>query len=88
MDIENMTRDEQIKLYYQLEKALGWYGIVVLCVEDVSDYISENEMTMPSKESIVQACAYVSSKHDESSYPFIEWAAERATAIQQDEEKA
>jgi hypothetical protein len=88
MNIENMTRDEQIKLYYQLEKALGWYGIVTLCVEDVSDYISENEMPMPSEAGIAQACAYVSRKHNESSYPFIEWAAELAIEIHQAEEQA
>jgi hypothetical protein len=78
MNIENLTREEQIQLYYQLEKALGWYAIVSLCTEDVKDYIEENELEMPSDSDIEQACAYVSRKHDESSYPFIEWAVEIA----------
>ncbi len=79
MNIENLTRDEQIQLYYQLEKSLGWYGIVMLCVEDVKQYAEDNQLPVPSDASIHQACAYVSRKHDESSYPFIEWAMERAT---------
>ena len=76
MNIENLTREEQIQLYYQLEKALGWHGIVNLCAEDVKEYLEENELEMPSDSDIQQACAYVSRKHDESSYPFIEWALE------------
>jgi hypothetical protein len=82
MNLENLTRDEQIQLYYQLEKALGWYGIVTLCVEDVKDYVENNQMLMPSDSEIHQACAYVSRKHDESSYPFIEWAVEVIKARQ------
>jgi hypothetical protein len=79
MSIEGMSREEQTQLYYQLEKSLGWYSIVTLCVDDVKDYISNNEMPMPSEADIAQACTRVSRKHDESSYPFIEWAAEIAT---------
>jgi hypothetical protein len=86
MDIKNLTRDEQIKLYYQLEKALGWYGIVTLCVEDVKQYVEDNQLSMPSDERIRQACAYVSRKNDESSYPFIEWALEVVDELNQQEQ--
>jgi hypothetical protein len=79
MNIEGMSREEQIQLYYQLEKSLGWYSIVNLCVDDVKGYMRENEMPMPCEADIAQACVRVSHKHDESSYPFIEWAAEIAT---------
>jgi hypothetical protein len=87
MNIENMTRDEQIKLYHQLEKALGWYGVVTICAEDVKDYMTEREMTIPEDEVIKNACAYVARKADIDHTFEIEWAAELATEIHQDEEQ-
>ena len=86
MDIKNLTQDEQIKLYHQLEKSLGWYGIVTLCVEDVKQYVEDNQLSMPSDERIRQACAYVSRKNDESSYPFIEWALEVVDQLNEQEQ--
>ena len=79
MNIDNLTREDQIKLYLALEKKLGWYGIVILGVGDVKEHIKDCEMPMPSDEDIVEACEYVARKNDESTYPLIEWAAERAT---------
>jgi hypothetical protein len=78
MNIDNLTREEQIQLYLALEKKIGWYGIVILDVGDVKKHIEDCEMPMPSDEAIVEACEYVARKNDESAYPFIEWAAERA----------
>jgi hypothetical protein len=86
MNIENMTRDEQIKLYHQLEKALGWYGIVTLCADDVKDLMTVREMTIPEDEVIKNACAYVARKADIDHTFEIEWAAELATEIQQGEQ--
>jgi hypothetical protein len=88
MNIENMTRDEQIKLYHQLEKALGWYGVVTLCAEDVKDHMTQCEMTIPEDEVIKNACAYVSRKAEIDHTFIYEWAAELAIEIQQDEEQA
>jgi hypothetical protein len=88
MNIENMTRDEQIKLYHQLEKALGWYGVVTLCADDVKDHMTKREMTIPEDEVIKNACAYVSRKADIDHTFIYEWAAELATEIQQGEEQA
>lgn len=76
MNLENLNRAELFELYFAIEKKLGWYSIVTLCADDVKDYIEENGLEMPSDSEIHQACAYVSRKHDESSYPFIEWALE------------
>ena len=76
MNIENLTRAELFELYFAIEKKLGWYGIVILCADDVKNYIEENGLEMPSDSEIHRACSYVARKHDESSYPFIEWALE------------
>jgi hypothetical protein len=86
MNIENMTRDEQIKLYHQLEKALGWYGVVTLCADDVKDLMTVREMTIPEDEVIKNACAYVARKADIDHTFEIEWAAELATEIHQGEQ--
>ncbi len=88
MNIENMTRDEQIKLYHQLEKALGWYGVVTLCADDVKDLMTVREMTIPEDEVIKNACAYVARKAEIDHTFIYEWAAELAIEIQQDEEQA
>ena len=86
MNIENMTRDEQIKLYHQLEKALGWYGVVTLCADDVKALMAVREMTIPEDEVIKNACAYVARKADIDHTFEIEWAAELATEIHQGEQ--
>jgi hypothetical protein len=79
MNIDNLTREEQIQLYLALEKKIGWYGIVILDVEDVKKHIEDCEMPMPSDEAIAETCEYIARNNTESAYPFIEWAAERAT---------
>ena len=88
MNIENMTRDEQIKLYHQLEEALGWYGVVTLCADDVKAHMTECEMTIPEDEVIKDACAHVARKADIEHSFIWDWAAELAIEYQQDEKQA
>jgi hypothetical protein len=88
MNIENMTREQQIKLYHQLQDALGWYGVVTLCADDVKAHMTEREMTIPDDEVIKNACAYVSRKADFDHTFIMDWAAELAIEIHQDEEQA
>jgi hypothetical protein len=88
MNIENMTREEQIQLYHQLQESLGWYGVVTLCADDVKAHMTEREMTVPEDEVIKTACAYVARKAEIDHTFEIDWAAELAIEIHQAEEQA
>jgi hypothetical protein len=54
----------------------------------VKDYMTEREMTIPEDEVIKNACAHVARKAEIDHTFEIEWAAELAIEIQQDEEQA
>jgi hypothetical protein len=87
MNIKDMTREEQIKAFNELQSALGWYPILSLCVEDIKEYILERNdnfgpdeaWPMPDDEAIHDACQYVARKFDTDAYSHaMEWAVERA----------
>jgi hypothetical protein len=79
MDIQTLTRSEQIELLHKLQDALGWYSVTMLCFEDVRDYIQENDLPMPSDEAIKESCAIVARKADSDHSHLWQWAYELAS---------
>ena len=62
--IDNLTRAEKINLINQLQKDIGWYPLLVLCIEDVRNHLEDLGDDMPSDEALRQSCAYVYRKWD------------------------
>lgn len=83
MDIQTLSRQEQIELYHQLGEALGWHGVVVLCVEDVANYIEQEGEPVPSNEVLNEVCAYVARKAEEEHWHLWARAAEVAREYQE-----
>jgi len=79
MNTKNMTRDEKIQMLTALQKDLGWYPLMTMCVEDLKDRIEGDGLPMPPDDVLHQACAYVARKYEfDASYAF-DWAVEYAT---------
>jgi hypothetical protein len=85
MKTENLTFDEKLTLWKQLNRELGWYPIAGIGIEDVEDrleqMLDEGEIeTMPSEDEIHQAMQYVARKAHigDDVLAWTEWAVEVA----------
>jgi len=81
IDISTLDRPDQIKLIMELERALGWYPVVTLDVEDLRERFIDQGEAMPSDAVLHQACDYVFSKNNEDSSHLLEWAQDVATKL-------
>jgi hypothetical protein len=86
IDISTLDRSEQINLLSQLEKALGWYPIVSLDVDDLRERFEDLE-EKPTDWVLHRACHYVSRKNNEENGHLYEWAQDVALEILADMEK-
>jgi hypothetical protein len=75
-DVKTLDRSDHIKLIMELERALGWYPVVTLDVEDLRERFVDQELTVPPDAVLHQACAYVYRKNDENSNDLLDWAQE------------
>ena len=87
IDISTLDRSDQIKLIMELERALGWYPVVTLDVEDLRERFVNQELTVPPDWVLHRACGYVFRKNCEDSSHLLEWAQEVAEEISLDTEK-
>lgn len=77
MNIENLTKEQKWELKNQLEKDLGVYSLLVLCIDDLKDYYENEDQTPPPDEVLKQACYYVWRKWENSCDEFscaVDWA--------------
>ena len=81
IDISTLDRSDQIRLVMQLERALGWYPVVTLDVEDLRERFVDQELTVPPDAVLHQACSYVFRKNNEDSSHLLEWAQEVAEKL-------
>jgi hypothetical protein len=88
IDIKTLDRSDQIKLIMELERALGWYPVVTLDVEDLRERFVDQELTIPPDAVLHQACAYVYRKNDENSNDLLDWAQEVAEELLSKEQTA
>jgi hypothetical protein len=87
IDVKTLDRSDQIKLIMELERALGWYPVVTLDVEDLRERFIQ-DLTVPSDEILHQACNYVYRKNDENSNDLLDWAQEVAEELMSKEQTA
>ena len=88
IDVKTLDRSDQIKLIMELERALGWYPVVTLDVEDLRERFVDQELTVPPDAVLHQACHYVYRKNDENSNDLLEWAQEVAEELMSEEQTA
>jgi metal-dependent HD superfamily phosphatase/phosphodiesterase len=88
IDVKTLDRSDQIKLIMELERALGWYPVVTLDVEDLRERFVDQELTVPPAAILHQACDYVYRKNYEESSHLLEWAQEVAEEILSKEQTA
>jgi hypothetical protein len=86
IDISTLDRSEQIKLIMELERALGWYPVVTLDVEDLRERFVNQELTVPPDAVLHQACNYVFRKNCEDNSHLLEWAQEVAEELMPEEQ--
>jgi hypothetical protein len=87
LDISTLDRSEQISLLSQLEKALGWYPIVSLDVDDLKERFIDEGADVPPDWVLHSACHYVSRKNNEENGHLYEWAQDVALELLADTEK-
>lgn len=87
IDVKTMDRPDQIQLLMELERALGWYPIVTLDIDDVRERFIDQGADVPSDVVLHQACDYVFRKNNEDSSHLLEWAQDVALEILADTEK-
>ena len=86
MNIDNLTEKEKLELLSKLEAYFGWYPVASVCVEDVKEHLEGDEDSpMPTDDQIARACKYVARKAEEDISHLIEWAAEVAQELQEEE---
>lgn len=88
IDVKTMDRSDQIRLIMELERALGWYPVVILDVEDLRERFIDQGEAMPSDAILHQACDYVFRKNYEESSHLLEWAQEVAEELMSKEQTA
>lgn len=88
IDVKTLDRSDQIKLIMELERALGWYPVVTLDVEDLRERFVDQELTVPPDAVLHQACSYVSRKNNEDSSHLLEWAQDVAEELATKEQTA
>lgn len=81
IDILTLDRSDQIKLLMELERALGWYPVATLDVEDLRERFIDQELDTPSDAVLHQACDYVFRKNCEDSSHLLDWAQDVATEL-------
>jgi hypothetical protein len=87
IDIKNLNKLEQIKLFNELEKALGWYSITTIDVDTLRERFEDLEET-PSDAILHRACQYVSRKNEEENWHLLDWAQDVALEILTEEQTA
>ena len=87
IDISTLNKSEQINLLSQLEKALGWYPIVSLDVDDLKERFVDEGVDVPPDWVLHQACSYVFRKNNEENGHLYEWAQDVALELLADTEK-
>jgi hypothetical protein len=88
IDIKTMDRPDQIHLLMELERALGWYPIVSLDVEDLRERFVDEGADVPSDDILHQACKYVHRKNNEENGHLYEWAQDVASELMTKEQTA
>ena len=88
IDISTLDRSDQIRLIMELERALGWYPVVTLDVEDLRERFIDQELDVPPDAILHQACSYVFRKNNEDSSHLLEWAQDVATELMTKEQTA
>ena len=88
IDISTLDRADQIRLIMELERALGWYPVVTLDVEDLRERFIDQELDVPSNAILHQACSYVFRKNNEDSSHLLEWAQDVAEELAAKEQTA
>jgi hypothetical protein len=77
IDISALDRSDQIKLIAELERALGWYPVGTLDVEDLRERFIDQGKAMPPNDILHEACAYVRQAHEGNEH-MLAWAQEVA----------
>jgi hypothetical protein len=85
MNLDNMSRTELFKLYGQVSEKLGFYEMVTISLNDVTEHLEQmledgRIDAMPSESQIKAACNFVWKSQDgEDWLACVEWAAETAS---------
>jgi len=87
IDIKTLDKPAQICLIMELEKALGWYPIVTLDVDDLRERFIDEGADVPPDWVLHRACHYVSRKNSEENGHLYDWAQDVAFEILADTEK-
>ena len=84
--IQNLSRSQLVRLGDLINKATGTHEVITINEMDVKEYLAEQNVAMPSKESIQQACEYISQRssyQDTQWYGYIQDAAEHALGLEE-----
>lgn len=84
--IQHLSRSQLVRLGDLINKATGTHEVITINEMDVKEYLAEQNVAMPSKESIQQACEYISQRssyQDTQWYGYIQDAAEHALGLQE-----
>lgn len=84
--IQHLSRSQLVRLGDLINKATGTHEVITINEMDVKEYLAEQNVAMPSKESIQQACEYVSQRssyQDTQWYAHIQDAAEHALGLEE-----
>jgi hypothetical protein len=84
--IQHLSRSQLVRLGDLINKATGTHEVITINETDVKEYLAEQNVAMPSRESIQQACQYISQRstyQDTQWYSYIRDAAEHALGLEE-----
>jgi hypothetical protein len=84
--IQHLSRSQLVRLGDLINKATGTHEVITINEMDVKEHLAEQNVAMPSKESIQQACEYISQRstyQDTQWYSYIRDAAEHALGLEE-----
>jgi len=84
--IQHLSRSQLVRLGDLINKATGTHEVITISEMDVKEHIAEQHLPMPSKESIEQACHYISQRssyQDTQWFAYIQDAAEHALGLEE-----